>query len=58
MPQDYFGERVAERYDQSEADMFEPASQTSNLRVENILATLAKLILTAWHKRMSLHFTQ
>src|SRR5215217_7507623 len=25
MPEDYFGERVAERYDESEADMFEPA---------------------------------
>jgi SAM-dependent methyltransferase len=25
MPEDYFGERVAERYDESSADMFEPA---------------------------------
>jgi SAM-dependent methyltransferase len=25
MPEDYFGERVAERYDESAADMFEPA---------------------------------
>jgi hypothetical protein len=25
MPEDHFGERVAERYDESEADMFEPA---------------------------------
>jgi SAM-dependent methyltransferase len=25
MPQDYFGERAAERYDESSADMFEPA---------------------------------
>jgi SAM-dependent methyltransferase len=25
MPQDYFGERVAERYDESAADMFQPA---------------------------------
>jgi SAM-dependent methyltransferase len=26
MPEDYFGERVAERYDDSEADMFQPAA--------------------------------
>jgi SAM-dependent methyltransferase len=26
MPEDYFGERVAERYDESEADRFEPAA--------------------------------
>jgi hypothetical protein len=25
MPKNYFGERVAERYDESAADMFEPA---------------------------------
>src|SRR5512132_7529 len=25
MPEDHFGERVAERYDESSADMFEPA---------------------------------
>src|SRR5215211_1947249 len=25
MPEDYFGERVAERYDESSADMFDPA---------------------------------
>ena len=25
MPEDHFGERVARRYDESEADMFEPA---------------------------------
>src|SRR5688572_25732071 len=25
MPKDYFGERVAERYDESAADMFQPA---------------------------------
>jgi SAM-dependent methyltransferase len=26
MPEDYFGERVAERYDEAEADMFQPAA--------------------------------
>src|SRR4029453_14666955 len=26
MPEDHFGERVAERYDESSADMFEPAA--------------------------------
>lgn len=25
MPKNYFGERIAERYDESAADMFEPA---------------------------------
>jgi hypothetical protein len=27
MPKDYFGERIAKNYDQSAADMFEPAKE-------------------------------
>ncbi len=38
MPEDYFGERVAERYDESSAEMFEPAAVDP---VVNFLADLA-----------------
>src|SRR5215207_8792619 len=38
MPEDYFGEGVAERYDDSAADMFEPAAVDS---VVDFLADLA-----------------
>jgi hypothetical protein len=37
MPEDHFGERVAERYDESESDMFEPAA------VEAVVSFLADL---------------
>ena len=38
MPEDHFGERVAERYDESAADMFEPAVVDP---VVDVLADLA-----------------
>jgi SAM-dependent methyltransferase len=38
MPEDHFGERVAERYDESSADMFEPAA------VDPVVDFLAELV--------------
>jgi len=38
MPQNYFGEQIAERYDDTSADMFEPAQVNP---VVNFLAELA-----------------
>ena len=40
MPKDYFGERIAKNYDQSAADMFEPA------KVDPVVDFLADLNLT------------
>lgn len=45
MPEDYFGERVAERYDESAADMFEPAVVDPVVRTSAVLLGLRQLCL-------------
>src|SRR5215213_3937158 len=59
MPEDYFGERVAEKYDVSSADMFEPAVVSPVVEfLSDLAGTGAALELGIGTGRIALPLTQ